>query len=579
MHNIRITCKEIALYIINTERSPSRLLISGGGEISSQEGTTQGDPLAMPWYAINTAHMIASLRASIPQVKQVWLADDSAGGGSIVSLYQWYKNLCEEGRKFGYIVNGAKSWLIVKTSELAESAKKVFGDEVNITLEGRRHLGAVIGSKEFKDQYCQEKVDKWLREMESLVEISKSQPHAAYIAFTKGFKSKFTYYLRTIESFEEYVDPIEEVIHTSFLPLLFGRAEPLPEELKELVSLTPAQGGIGIPDLKRESLEQFNASLDITAPHVNSIVSQSFITPARELMEERKCEINAERRAAAKSRIERIDESLSPDLLQAVQQTRDKGASSWLNAIPIEEHGLALNKQEFRDSLCLRYNLPLPNLPSYCACGEMFTVNHALSCKKGGFVAQRHDTIRDLLTSHISKVCRNVEKEPLLQPLDNEVFNLQSTVTSREARLDMKAGGFWTPRVTAFFDVRVTHVNSRSNQGKSTATIFKEQENEKKRKYNQRVMDVEMGTFTPLVFGTNGGMGLDCQNFLRTLAIKLSTKNDEPYASVISWLRIQLSIAILRSVHKCVRGSRYPFKSREVSEDFTLALAGLQLYS
>ena len=121
----------------------------------------------------------------------------------------------------------------------------------------------------------------------------------------------------------------------------------------------------------------------------------------------------------------------------------------------------------------------------------MFTVNHVLSCKKGGFVAQTHDTIRDLLTSHISKVCRNVETEPLLQPLDNEVFNLQSTVTSREARLDMNAGGFWTPGVTAFFDVRVTHVNSRSNQGKYTAMIFKEQENEK-RKYNQRVMDVEM---------------------------------------------------------------------------------------
>ena len=104
---------------------------------------------------------------------------------------------------------------------------------------------------------CQEKVDKWIREMESLTEISKSQPHAAYVAFTKGFKSKFTYYLRTIESFEEYVDPIEEVmIHTSFLPALFGRAEPLPEELKELVNLSPAQGGIGIPDLKRESSEQ-----------------------------------------------------------------------------------------------------------------------------------------------------------------------------------------------------------------------------------------------------------------------------------------------------------------------------------
>ena len=88
-----------------------------------------------------------------------------------------------------------------------------------------------------------------------------------------------------------------------------------------------------------------------------------------------------------------------------------------------------------------------------------------------------------------------------------------------------------------------------------------------------------MGTFTPLVFDTNESMGLDCQNLLRTLANKLSSKNNEPYGSVISWLRIQLSFAILRTVHRCVRGSRYPFKSREVSEDFTLTVAGLQLHS
>ena len=279
------------------------------------------------------------------------------------------------------------------------------------------------------------------------------------------------------------------------------------KNLKELVNLSPAQDGIGIPDLESKSSEQLNASLDITAPQVNSPVTQSSCIPAQELMEERKCEINAQRRTATKSRIDRTDKLLSSDLLQVVQQTRDKGASStWVNAIPIEEHGLPLNKQEFMDSLCIHYNLPLPNLPSYCACGEIFTVNHMLSCKKGGFIAQTHDTIQDLLTSHISKVCRNVETEPLLQPLNNEVFNLQTTVISREVRLDMKAGGFWTPQVAAFFNVRVTHVNSRSNQGKHTATIFKLQENEKKRKHNQRVIDVEMGTFTLLVFGTNGGM-------------------------------------------------------------------------
>ena len=115
-------------------------------------------------------------------------------------------------------------------------------------------------------------------------------------------------------------------------------------------------------------------------------------------------------------------------------------------------------------------------------------------------MAQRHNGVRNLVTSFLGKVCTNVEVEPLLQPFDNEQLDLRSSVTSPEERLDMKAGGFWSRGVTAFFDVRVTRVHSKCNQGKATSTIFKEQEEEKKRKYRQRVLDVEMGSFTPLVF-------------------------------------------------------------------------------
>ena len=62
LHNIQISCKEISLYLINTYRSPSRLFVCGGGELLSQEGTTQGDPLAMPWYSLNTTLMMQTLR-------------------------------------------------------------------------------------------------------------------------------------------------------------------------------------------------------------------------------------------------------------------------------------------------------------------------------------------------------------------------------------------------------------------------------------------------------------------------------------------------------------------------------------
>ena len=358
-------------------------------------------------------------------------------------LYDWYKRLTLEGTKYGYFVNGSKSWLIVKSELLAEEAKKVFGDEVNVTTEGHSHLGAVIGTKEYKDQYCGDKVLKWKKEIEALSEIAKNQPHASCIAFSKSYKSKFTYSMRTIESFEEYVDPIHEAINDLFLPTLFGQVEPLPCELRQLVTLTPAQGGLGIPDLRIDAPQQYAASTSITTSHVESIVAQrSFKTKGEVSTEDRKIYHQSLKTASVKARMETIDASLCNELLRLVNQSRDKGASSWLNAIPFEEQGLAMNKQEFRDALRLRYNIPLQDLPSSCVCGERFTINHALSCKKGGFVAQRHDGIRDFLTLLTSKVCKNVESEPRLQPLDNEQFRHRTAITSPEARLDIKAGGF-----------------------------------------------------------------------------------------------------------------------------------------
>ena len=163
-------------------------------------------------------------------------------------LYNWYNHLSQEGKKCGYPVNGSKSWLIVKSDVLADEAKRVFGDEVNVTTEGQRHLGSVIVSQEFKDQYCREKVLRWKGELKALSEIARSQPHAAYTVLSKGYKSKFTFFMRTIESFEDYVDPIQEAIDDLLLPTLFGQTEPLPSDLPQLVTLTPAQGGLGVTD-------------------------------------------------------------------------------------------------------------------------------------------------------------------------------------------------------------------------------------------------------------------------------------------------------------------------------------------
>ncbi|CAH3155905.1 unnamed protein product [Pocillopora meandrina] len=188
----------------------------------------------------------------------------------------------------------------------------------------------------------------------------------------------------TIDSFEDYVDPIQEAIDDLLLPTLFGQSEPLPNKVRLLVTLTTAQRGLSMPDLRAEAPQHFAASKSITTAHVDSITSQTTFMASGES--------------------------------------------------PTEE-----------------------------------LKRHHQSLKRARFEAQRHDGVRNLLTAFINKVCNNVEIEPRLQPLDNERLHLRSAVTSSEARLDIKAGGFWSRGVSAFFDVRVTHVNPKCYQNKTTS--------------------------------------------------------------------------------------------------------------
>ena len=103
-----------------------------------------------------------------------------------------------------------------------------------------------------------------------------------------------------------------------------------------------------------------------------------------------------------------------------MKQASVKGVSSWLSVIPLAEHSFTLNKGEFRDALAIRYNKPLSDLPSHCPCGDQYDLNHALNCKRGGFVIMRHDNVRDFEANLLRKICNDVETEPRLQRLEGE---------------------------------------------------------------------------------------------------------------------------------------------------------------
>ena len=59
----------------------------------------------------------------------------------------------------------------------------------------------------------------------------------------------------------------------------------------------------------------------------------------------------------------------------------------------------------------------------------------------------------------------------------------------------------------AFFDVRVFDPNAKRYEGKTLQHCYRTNEMEKKRKYNERVLQVENGSFTPLFFQLMVGWG------------------------------------------------------------------------
>jgi hypothetical protein len=139
---------------------------------------------------------------------------------------------------------------------------------------------------------------------------------------------------------------------------------------------------------------------------------------------------------------------------------RSASTGAWLTTLPNLINGSDLSADEFCDRVRLRLGLKPTSLPPRCdGCGEHFTIEHAMSCRKGGLILHRHN---DLVTTW-GQLCgqahtpSTVSNEPLIQPSrDMLVAATTCTVPSPELRGDLAVHGFWTQGQTAIFDVCIT---------------------------------------------------------------------------------------------------------------------------
>ena len=215
---------------------------------------------------------------------------------------------------------------------------------------------------------------------------------------------------------------------------------------RNILALPVRLGDLDLGNPSLEAKSEYASSVRVTKPLVEQIVSQSHQLPEDSLTKLAQQEIRSERSKELEHRAERFKEMAPRKTQRALDLATEKGSSAWLIVFPLQDLGFNLNKREFRDAVNLRYDWPVEDIPSTCACGEAFTVDHSMIDKLG------HNELRDLEAEFLSMVCSDVEIEPVLQDISGEHLNRGSN-KAEDARLDIQARGFSERHRSAIFDV------------------------------------------------------------------------------------------------------------------------------
>ncbi len=278
LHNIHEICPPLYQYLKNHYQMPADLIVNTTDDhykLKSDEGSTQGDVAAMPFYALGIKPLVDTLDKSTnsSQCKQSWYADDSSAAGKLARIRKWWDDLNEYGPKYGYFPKPSKTILIVKSSETLKTAQSVFhGTGIKIECSGERHLGAVIGSDTFKNTYVAEKVQKWCQDVKQLASIAVEEPQAALTAYTKGICHRWTFVQRTIPGISHLFQPLEDCLRDDFIPALVGRDISVQD--RSIFALPVRYGGLGIANPVEISDREYTASLAITKDLTALIVNQ-----------------------------------------------------------------------------------------------------------------------------------------------------------------------------------------------------------------------------------------------------------------------------------------------------------------
>ena len=212
---------------------------------------------------------------------------------------------------------------------------------------------------------------------------------------------------------------MEDALREHFIPELFGSIKHhISDDDCTLYSLRVKCGGLALPNPVLTAARNYNDSRSVTSLLVQHLQEGKEL----DAHDHKTTVLSARRRLqqdhakAATNRVDAIiDQVHSLQAKERIRQSQESGA--WLTAYPHRKDGSELSALEFRDGLCLQYEIPPQDLPTTCSgCLDKNSVEHSLICQKGGRIIARHNDLR----AEWASLCRDalspsaVETKPLI---------------------------------------------------------------------------------------------------------------------------------------------------------------------
>ena len=243
-----------------------------------------------------------------------------------------------------------------------------------------------------------------------------------------------------------------------------------------------------------------------------------------------------------------------------IQRTRE-----WLSVLPSTVNGTELGAQEWSYSIFLCYGIYPLDLPDhYNSCGAAFSIFHDLDFNKGGLITVRQKELRDGVANLAGKAFTPTHVH------DNPKTFIGCAVCGGKAKAKAKfkeaspqgeggeKGGLlirdlYMQGTDSIHDMHAVNTDAISYQSKNPKKCMETSDQDKKKNCLHACLN-KRWHFIPFVTTVDGLFGVEAEATLKRIASRLATNQKDPYSCTYGYVKIVLSINLVRATHRCIWG-------------------------